>query len=94
MLVEHRRSNASNPTQGEPMNESTRSASPAEIAATTSAIGGAFAAICRTITSIPHAVSAEEFEAMNRQDGELISSEWFALRLAATLEATPGITRI
>jgi hypothetical protein len=76
------------------MNEIIRPTTAEQNTATANAIAGAFSAIASTISSLPHAVRAEEWEEMNKMDGELISSDWFVERLGRALEATPGIVRI
>lgn len=57
-------------------------------------ITGAFGAIGTALSSIPHAVSEHEFREMTRMDGELLSSDWFMLRLGRALAQVPGVTMI
>ena len=76
------------------MNENIRPTTAEQNTATATAITGAFGAIASTLSSITHAVRAEEWDEMNRMDGELLSSDWFVERLCRALEATPGIVRI
>jgi hypothetical protein len=58
------------------------------------AITGAFGAIASTLSSITHAVSEHEYNEMNRMDGELLSSDWFVLRLGRALSQVPGVKMI